>query len=89
MHEGLRKKSVDDILRCVDNTHIRVDTTKGNGEHAMQIRSRKNNKRHQVAHGEDPGKKTCVNCTADKLVENCIRPAEPSSRTREDDGESS
>ena len=77
------------ILRYVDNTHICIDTTKGNGEHAVQIRGRENDKRDQITHGEDSGKKTCMNCTADKSVENCIRPAEPSSRTREDDGESS
>ena len=42
-------------------------------------------KRDQVSNGEDPSKKTCLDSTPNELVQNCIRLAETSSRTGEDD----
>ena len=44
-------KSVDGKpFRYVDNTHIRVNTTNGNGEHTIEFRVRQNDKSDQVTH---------------------------------------
>ena len=73
----------------VEDAHIRVDTTNGYGEHTVEIRVRENDKRDQVAHGEDPGEETCLDGTPNKSVQDCIRLAETSSRTGEDDDQNS
>ena len=72
----------------VDDTHIRVDATNGNSEHAIEIRVRENNKSDQITHGEDPSEETCLNGTTNKSVEDRIRLLETSSGTGEDDDQS-
>ena len=72
----------------VDDAHIRVDTTKGNGEHATQICVREKHEGDQITQGEDAGEETCLDGTARKSVQNCICLAETSSRAGKCDGQS-
>ena len=72
-------------LCYVDDTHIRVDTTNGYAEHDVGCRVRENDKSDQNTHGEYDGKETRLDGTANKSVQDCIRLAETSSRTGEDD----
>ena len=69
----------------MDDTHIRVDTTNGYAEHDVGCRVRETDKSDQNTHGEYDGKETRLDGTANKSVQNCIRLAETSSRTGEDD----
>ena len=69
----------------VDDTHIRVDTANWYGERDIDGRVRENDKSDQITHAEYDGKETRLDGTANKSVQNCIRLAETSSRTGEDD----
>ena len=75
-------------LSYVDDAHIRVDTTKGNGKHAAQIGVREKDKGHQITQGEDAGEESRLDGTTNKSIQNCIRVTETSSRTGEYDGQS-
>lgn len=70
-------------------THVRVYTTNRNREHAVEIHGWENDKSNQIAHGEDSGEETCLDCTTNESIQNCIRLSETSSRTREDEDQSS
>ena len=78
-------KLVDGIFGCSEDAHIRVDTSNGNGEHAVEIRLRENDKSDQITQREDPSEKTCLDGTSNKSVENCVRLVETGSRTGKDD----
>ena len=41
-------KLVDGIFGCSEDAHIRVDTSNGNGEHAVEIRLQENDKSDQI-----------------------------------------
>ena len=75
-------------LPYADDTHIRVDATNGNGEHDVDICVRENDEGDQITQGEDPDEETRLDGTANQSVENCIRPLEATSPTREDDDQS-
>jgi hypothetical protein len=78
-------KLVDGTFNCAEDTHIRVDTTNGDGEHAVEIRVRENDESDQITQSEDTGEEACLDGTANKSVQNCIRLANTSSRTGKDD----
>ena len=79
---------MDGNFRCVEDTYIRVDTTKRYGEHSISIRVWQKDKSDQVSHGKDHGEETRLDGTTNKSVQNCIRLAETSARTGEDDDQS-
>jgi hypothetical protein len=72
----------------VGDAHIRVNTTKGKGKHAAQIRVREKEIGDQISQGEDTGEETRLDGTANKSVQNRIRVAETSTRAGEYDGQS-
>lgn len=67
----------------VGDTHIRIDTTEGNGKHAEESCARQNNKTDQIAQGKNDGEETCLDSTPNKSVQNRICVLETSSRTGE------
>ena len=79
---------MDGNFGCAEDTHIRVDTTDGNAEHPVEIHVRENDKSDQITQSEDAGKEASLDGTTNKSVQNCIRLADTSSRTGEDDDQS-
>jgi hypothetical protein len=76
---------VDGAFGCAEDAHIRVDTTDGNSEHAVEVRLRENDKSDQLTQSEEAGEEASLDSTTNKSVQNCIRLAETSSRTGKDD----
>ena len=49
---------VDSTFHCAEDTHIRVDTTNGGGEHAIEICVRKNDESDQITQSEEAVRET-------------------------------
>ena len=78
-------KLLDSIFRCADDAHICIDTTAGNGEYAIDIHVRENEKSDQTTQSEDAGEKASLDGATNESVQNCLRLAETSLRTGNDD----
>jgi len=78
-------KLLDGTFHCTEDPHIRVDTTNGNGEHAIEIRAREKDKGDQISHSEGDGEEACLDGTTNKSIQNRIRLAKACSRTGQDD----
>lgn len=63
-----KDKLVDSTFRCAEDTHIRVDATKGNGEHAVEVHPREKNKGGQISHSEGDGEEACLDGTTNESV---------------------
>lgn len=74
IQQGLEKRKIQVCVRhhsqYVNDTHIRVDATNGDGEHAIETRVWENKKSNQIAHGEDPGEESGLNGTTNESIEN-------------------
>ena len=51
---------VDGTFHCADDTHIRVDTTNEDEEHAIEIRVREDDESDQITQSEDAGEEACL-----------------------------
>lgn len=67
----------------VDGTYICVDTSDGKAKRVKETRVRGNSESDQSSNGEYPSEKTRLDGPPNKSVENCIRPAEATSPTGE------
>ena len=68
------------------STHVGVDTTNGNGKHAVKICVRQSEESQKISKGENTGKEASLNGATDQAVEDAVRSSDARLWSREDSG---
>lgn len=67
----------------METTYVGIDTTDGDGEHAVEVGVRPACEGDQITEGEDTGEETSLDSTTDETVDHRICLGEASARARQ------